>query len=123
MAQKQDVEKVEYAAERRGSTGSKYEANVARRGSLSSALDNAVGGNRRGSVRDLDYVDHLEGDDRAEAAKGKDSAGFNNQYWYSANFIGTLLAIGFSFMAGIGGSIDPRERLATHKLTSTQVTA
>lgn len=62
---------------------------------------------RRGSdTRDINYVDHREGDDRAEAAKGRDSAAFKENYWYSANFIGTLLAIGFSFMAGIGGEIQ-----------------
>lgn len=54
-------------------------------------------------VRNVDYVDHRDGDDRAEEAKGRDAAAFNGKYWYSANFIGTLLAIGFSFMAGIGG--------------------
>lgn len=103
MAEKYDAEKAEHL-ERDSSASSHppYE-NVSRRGSLSSALGNAVGTGRRGSLRDIRYVDHREGDDRAEAAKGKDSAGFNDKYWYSANFIGTLLAIGFSFMAGIGG--------------------
>lgn len=72
---------------------------------LPQALEDAVttAGRRGSDTRDLDYVDHREGDDRAEAAKGRDSAAFKDGYWCSANFIGTLLAIGFSFMAGIGG--------------------
>ena len=73
-----------------------------RRGSLSEAITTA-GGRRASVVRDVEYVDHREGDDRADEAKGRDSKGFKDNYWYSANFIGTLLAIGFSFMAGIGG--------------------
>lgn len=91
------------AGERRGS---RYEHNVARKGSISASIDEAFttsGGRRKSSVRNLDYVDHREGDDRAEEAKGRDSAAFDDKYWYSPNFIGTLLAIGFSFMAGIGG--------------------
>ena len=75
-----------------------------RRGSFGEAV--TTSGRHANVVRDLNYVDHREGDDRADEAKGRDSQGFKNNYWYSANFIGTLLAIGFSFMAGIGGKID-----------------
>lgn len=78
-----DVEKVEQAP---------------RQNSFSGSLTH-----RNNDHHNLDFHDHRENDDRAEEAKGRDSAGFNDKYWYSANFIGTLLAIGFSFAAGIGG--------------------
>lgn len=73
-----------------------------RRGSLTSSLTIEAGG-PTAAARDIHYVDHREGDDRVDAAKGRDSAAIEGKYWLSANFIGTLLAIGFSFMAGIGG--------------------
>lgn len=95
MEEKNDVETHEHAP-RRPSAG--------RRGSFAASLEAGMTGRRASDARDVNYVDHREGDDRAEEAKGRDSAAFNDKYWYSANFIGTLLAIGFSFMAGIGGA-------------------
>lgn len=102
MDEKHNVDNVEHVP-RNNSTASQRQYNVARKGSLSASIDQAFSTDRRGSVRDLEYVDHRENDDRADEAKGRDSAAFDGKYWYSANFIGTLLAIGFSFMAGIGG--------------------
>jgi hypothetical protein len=72
-------------------------------GRRGSAIAHVFAPNRNEGLRDTHYVDHREGDDRAEEAKGRDAAAFKGNYWYSPNFIGTLLAIGFSFMAGIGG--------------------
>lgn len=101
MDDKHDVEtaQVESVGRRGSATGSQK-----RRGSVTASIEDAfTTSGRRASAHNIDYVDHREGDDRAEAAKGRDSENFDGKYWYSANFIGTLLAIGFSFMAGIGG--------------------
>lgn len=49
------------------------------------------------------YVDHREGDDRGEEAKGRNSDKYEKKYWLSVNYIGTLFAIGMAFMGGIGG--------------------
>lgn len=48
-------------------------------------------------------IDHRENDDRADEAKGKDADAIDKSYWYSMRFLGTMFAIGTSFMGGIGG--------------------
>lgn len=52
---------------------------------------------------DPSYVDHREGDDRADEAKGRNADKYDKKYWLSVNYIGTLFAIGMAFMGGIGG--------------------
>jgi hypothetical protein len=62
--------------------------------------------NREGVAQGLDdpsYVDHREFDDRAEVAKGRNADKYEQKYWLSVNYIGTLFAIGMAFMGGIGG--------------------
>lgn len=49
------------------------------------------------------YIDHRENDDRADEAKGRYADAYDNKYWLSVNYIGTLFAIGVAFMGGIGG--------------------
>lgn len=95
MEGKQDIETVEYSAERRRSSLGRRASNVS-------------------NNRHIDYVDHRENDDRADEAKGRDAAAFGGNYWYSKNFIGTMLAIGFSFMAGIGGMSTNRSLSICH---------
>ena len=98
MAEKPDIETVEYGVgQRQGSQARKNSVT----GSITKGF--STSGRRASDVRDIGYVDHRENDDRADVAKGRDAAAFGGNYWYSANFIGTMLAIGFSFMAGIGG--------------------
>lgn len=119
MEEKPGIEQVENA--RRGSATSSH-----RRASLASIGNGFSSGGRRASVdRDVNFTDHREGDDRAEAAKGRDSSAMKDNYWYSPNFIGTLLAIGFSFMAGIGGKTKRRrnEKHMERRLTRLQDTA
>jgi len=54
-------------------------------------------------LEDPVHVDHRAEDDRADAAKGRNSDKFDDKYWLSVNYIGTLFAIGMAFMGGIGG--------------------
>jgi hypothetical protein len=49
------------------------------------------------------YLDHREGDDRGEEAIGRTADQFDNKYWLSMNFLGTMFAIGTAFAGGIGG--------------------
>ena len=55
------------------------------------------------SFNDPSFADHRADDDRAEEAKGRNADKFDNKYWLSVNYIGTLFAIGMAFMGGIGG--------------------
>lgn len=112
--------------EHREHTPRKLSASGRRRGSFAASVEDAIStaGRRASDARDFHYVDHREGDDRADAAKGRDSAAMKDRYWYSANFIGTLLAIGFSFMAGIGGkTATTLSKLFRQVLTTDKVMA
>ena len=53
----------------------------------------------------VSYVDHREGDDREDTAKGRNSDTVDKKYWLSVNYIGTMFAIGVAFMGGIGGEL------------------
>lgn len=56
------------------------------------------------NINDPSYVDHRADDDRADAAKGRNSDQIDKSYWLSVNFIGTMFAVGMAFMGGIGGT-------------------
>ena len=51
----------------------------------------------------IQQLEHRDDDDRAEEAKGRNSDAIDRKYWFSVNFIGSMFAIGMSFMGGIGG--------------------
>jgi hypothetical protein len=84
-ARERRIETVEHVP-RNNSTGSKHQHSIARRGSLTDGIDGAFATDRRGSVRDLEYRDHRDRDHRADEAKGRDPAAFNDRNWCSANF-------------------------------------
>ena len=60
----------------------------------------AQGGGGRTSAT---FVDHRDFDDRAEEARGRNADQIDKKYWYSWRFLGSMLAVGTSFMGGIGG--------------------
>lgn len=58
---------------------------------------------RTGRRPSATFVDHRDFDDRAEEARGRNADQIDKKYWYSWRFLGSMLAVGTSFMGGIGG--------------------